>query len=306
MEVDQQQETPVPESNPKDEGNTAAQTQHGPTVVIRSEDKLIKTTSLSAFEAEKNLGKGIRLVVGSPETTTEELDYHCSPSPDKVENLTQEEEETLLRSSSEVSYSPGEGACVVGSTSQEPIRNRSYADVVKTKLAVGIVKPQASPTHTSGSKAEALTLAQAYDSHFHLDRLGAKLGANPFDADSLARKVIEIPPIHKVYVAGGVLVYCDPERYHEIYLDADRKWAIAVGIHPKKTEQLTAENKAKLKLLMNNPRVNALGEVGLITVWISGSPAKGFNSCFNLFQARKSVTLAYQRKCRRPFFCRAL
>ena len=247
MKVDQQQETPVPESYPKDEGNTTAQTQHGPTVIIRSGDKQMKTTSLSAFETEKNLGKGIRLVVGSLETTTEELDYHCSPSPDKVENLTQKEEETLLRSSSEASNGPGEGAGkiksspkqvvgmrtyqevvkegagVVGSSSQQPIGNRSYADVVKTKLAVGIVKPQASPTHTSGSKAEALTLAQAYDSHFHLDRLGTKLGANPFDADSLVRKVTEIPPIHKVGVAGGVLVYCDPERYHEIYLDADRK-----------------------------------------------------------------------------------
>ena len=288
MEVDQQQETPsVPESNPKDEGGTAAQTQRGPTVAILSGDKIMETTSLSAFEVEKNLGKGIRLVIGSPETTTEELDYHCSPSPDKVKNLSQEEEEILLRSSSEASNSPGEGAGkfksspkqlvgmqtyaevvkegagVVKSSSQLPSRNRSYADVVKTKLAVGIVKPQASPTHTSGSKAEALTLAQAYDSHFHLDRLGAKLGVNPSDADSLVRKVTEIPPTHKVNVAGGVLVYCDPERYNEIYLDADRKWAIAVGIHPKKTEQLTAENQAKLKLLLDNPRVNAMGEVGL-------------------------------------------
>ena len=173
----------------------------------------METTSLSAFEVEKILGKGIRLVIGSPETTTEELDCHCSPSPDKVKNLTQEEEEILLRSSSEASNSPGEGAGkfksspkqlvgmrtyaevvkegagVVKSSSRRPSGNRSYADVVKTKLAVGIVKPQASPTHTSGSKAEALTLAQAYDSHFHLDRLGAKLGVNPFDEDSLVRKV---------------------------------------------------------------------------------------------------------------------
>ena len=97
---------------------------------------------------------------------------------------------------------------------------------------------------TSGSQAEALTLAPSRPT------------LNPFDADSLVRKVTEVPPMHTAGVAGGVLVYCDQERYNEIYLDADRKWAIDVGIHPKKAEQLTLENKAKLRLLLENPRVN--------------------------------------------------
>jgi TatD DNase family protein len=113
---------------------------------------------------------------------------------------------------------------------------------------------------------EIVTVDEAFDSHFHLDRTSARIWKT-----SSGRSVEELisygmscksPPSLEVTVPGGVIVYSEPCSYPEIE-PVRKPWGIAVGVHPKHTDELTPERFLRLKDLLDLPYVVALGEVGL-------------------------------------------
>ena len=98
------------------------------------------------------------------------------------------------------------------------------------------------------------------------------MGTSLTDVESMTQRITEIEPNHRVELSGGVLVYCDPEHYGQVYLEADSKWKIAVGVHPKKVDKLSTKKRDLLQALLSNPRVIGLGEVGLDYSRSSPSP----------------------------------
>ena len=69
----------------------------------------------------------------------------------------------------------------------------------------------------------------------------------------------------KISGGGGVTIYSEPSCYpteEELSL-LDPKWKVSIGVHPKKIHELTDERFKDLTRLMGNPRVCALGEIGL-------------------------------------------
>ena len=70
------------------------------------------------------------------------------------------------------------------------------------------------------------------------------------------------PPEISVEIAGGVLVYCDPDTYPLVFPDL-KKWKIAIGLHPKAAPFFNNEQFEVLRENLTDVRVAALGEVGL-------------------------------------------
>ena len=98
------------------------------------------------------------------------------------------------------------------------------------------------------------------DFHFHLDRMEISLeGRGP----GLIHKHCERPTRKEVQLTGGVINYCDPCRFKDIYFPADRNWMVAVGIHPKYAGGVGDPKLDELARLICNPRVCGFGEVGL-------------------------------------------
>ena len=59
------------------------------------------------------------------------------------------------------------------------------------------------------------------------------------------------------------MVFCDPETRLAIPL-MDRRWKIAVGVHPRKVRECSEDYVSNIRTLLNsNPLVKALGEIGL-------------------------------------------
>ena len=101
--------------------------------------------SLQGFSRDIDGGKKFPLVLELPGRNKQELDYHFSPSPDKGDPMTTEEEEALLRSDSQSSK---HGAGETRSSSD----TRSHAEVVMSQSPVGVVKPTSSPKQSSSAR----------------------------------------------------------------------------------------------------------------------------------------------------------
>ena len=69
----------------------------------------------------------------------------------------------------------------------------------------------------------------AFDAHFHLDRLEQRVPAKGLGAITAEPGP---PPAIPVTVIGGVMNYCDPAIFHEVRFPPDKRWKVAVGIHP--------------------------------------------------------------------------
>ncbi|KAH3701148.1 hypothetical protein DPMN_076131 [Dreissena polymorpha] len=76
------------------------------------------------------------------------------------------------------------------------------------------------------------------------------------DADVGTRLQVEVD------VVGGVLIYCDPETYPTSF-PAQAGFGVAVGLHPRRVARFNSELYRRLKHLLRNERVVALGELGL-------------------------------------------
>lgn len=102
-----------------------------------------------------------------------------------------------------------------------------------------------------------------FDSHFHLDRSSKKLLGNlGLDVDVWLSEQMERPPNTVINVVGGVMIFCDPEKYPK-NMPIDDKWKVAIGIHPKKVKNTTADQKDQFVKLIRSRRVAAVGEIGL-------------------------------------------
>ena len=102
------------------------------------------------------------------------------------------------------------------------------------------------------------------DSHFHVDRLIIRLmkrGQSVSIEDAPAVLVGRKPRV-PLTVTGGVKVYCDPETYRGIISNAEG-FKVAIGFHPRHAGKFTDESFSKMRELLRDPGVTALGEVGL-------------------------------------------
>ena len=119
----------------------------------------------------------------------------------------------------------------------------------------------ATPQQAPGATSEAQESAPAvFDSHFHLDRLERRLQARGIHA---IRAEPGGPPHVPVTVVGGILNYCDPERYREIVFPPNRAWKVAVGIHPRHVSRVDDRMLDQLESLICDTRVAAISELGL-------------------------------------------
>ena len=119
---------------------------------------------------------------------------------------------------------------------------------------------KASPRRTGPSKESSPTALWVVDSHAHLDRLERSLGRTGMEC---LTAVTGAKPRIPVQVAGGVINYCDPVRFHSIVVPAQQNWRVAAGIHPKHAREVSEDNVAQLGDILKNPAVVGVSEVGL-------------------------------------------
>ena len=109
------------------------------------------------------------------------------------------------------------------------------------------------------------------DGHFHLDRTIETLyGSFPHHEASLDTLCLKSPPdeTFKVLLDEGVANFCDPQNFDSLTDDflselSERGLWITVGLHPKHSHLGTPDNIARIQLLLDNPKVSGLGEIGL-------------------------------------------
>ena len=80
--------------------------------------------------------------------------------------------------------------------------------------------------------------------------------------DDILREPLVPAPNNPVTLIGGVIVFCDPGTTLSIPL-MDRRWKVAVGLHPKSFNHDEAYLDQVRTLVQSNPLVAALGEIGL-------------------------------------------
>ena len=104
-------------------------------------------------------------------------------------------------------------------------------------------------------------ILDAYDSHFHIDRIGSKLGRQ-LTLNGLLNLSTTPKASQKVSLKGGTLVYCDPATYPRSIVTTDG-WATAIGFHPRHAMDFSDNVYGQIKnLLRQNPGLS-LGEIGL-------------------------------------------
>jgi len=261
---------PETQSDPPSAGSKVSLRDYGEEVVI---------SALGAFSTEGEL----TLTLEPP--SSPELDYGASPQ--KALSPISTRDETILCGSPQLPPRPspkvhtpdldlsaqasGEdrtsrrdpaGTCEalggnvsVKSTSSKPVGKRTFAEVTASKKgsSIGPVRPVMRPKKPSDLK-------EAYDSHFHLDRLSHQLHKGSLVEETIFQHMEKSPKV-PVTLCGGVMVFCDPKGYDHIPRGWDPKWKIAVGVHPKKVKDLSSGRLDQLKKLLS--KSSALGEVGL-------------------------------------------
>ncbi|KAH3722069.1 hypothetical protein DPMN_065019 [Dreissena polymorpha] len=98
------------------------------------------------------------------------------------------------------------------------------------------------------------------DSHFHLDRLCARIGISPVN---FAKTVRRVRPEENVGLDGAVAVWCDPSTYptkRQVSQLRKNKVVSVIGIHPGKVIEVDVE---RLATMLDSYEVVGLGEVGL-------------------------------------------
>lgn len=102
----------------------------------------------------------------------------------------------------------------------------------------------------------------AFDSHFHLDRLAYHLNETWDQTLKAINEPTEVPIGQPVKLVGGVMVFCDPQNYKRLPI-RNTPFAVAVGVHPKHASRFTKDQEGQLEKLLKTRGVRALGEVGL-------------------------------------------
>ncbi|MCG8048540.1 MAG: TatD family hydrolase [Candidatus Thiodiazotropha endolucinida] len=111
-------------------------------------------------------------------------------------------------------------------------------------------------------------LPLAFDSHFHLDRSLQHCGLPRHGSLDDVLADVHVNEGERVQLVGTVAVFCDPVSYPsgQSLLDLPKDMHVAAGIHPRhahRGHRFVEESIQDLSVLLQNPRVKALGEVGL-------------------------------------------
>ncbi|RUS80029.1 hypothetical protein EGW08_012199 [Elysia chlorotica] len=138
-----------------------------------------------------------------------------------------------------------------------------------TSDEVIVIPTEPQPSTTSGHRCVSGSsdiLPDGFDSHFHLDRL-IKSEKHKRTSIKMMVKGKRRHPSIPFNLQGGVACFCDPESYPRIDL-IDKMFDtqgfhLAIGIHPKKVTNVSETLLEQLRSLSKDPRVIAMGEVGL-------------------------------------------
>ena len=104
---------------------------------------------------------------------------------------------------------------------------------------------------------------EAFDSHFHLDRLRKQLSLRR--SLTFQQTLAAMDPVEpRVRVVGAVANYCDRWSFpDDSELAANQEMNVTIGIHPKHASIISEGDIRALRRLLQHPRVSGLGEVGL-------------------------------------------
>jgi hypothetical protein len=210
---------------------------------MRDQEKLVTPDAMSLFQKTGTLSLTLEA------TSSPELNYLDSPSPNKKLAISPREEAALLASPEEPPQQ------------EEPMETEDQAPTL-------LVPPPPTTQEEKKSSPVARVPPQppvqkvnlAFDSHFHLDRLCKELHLE-LREQSIFHLWEDQPPLVPVTLAGGCMIFCDPKGYDRVPRGWDKKWKIGIGVHPKKIRDLTAERMHQLKKIL--PRCQAFGEIGL-------------------------------------------
>ncbi len=112
---------------------------------------------------------------------------------------------------------------------------------------------------------EVEKLSEAFDSHFHLDRLQTALGVGEITLEDIHSR-LHPSDTYEVDVVGAVANFCDPSTYPDATTISHlRKQGvrITVGLHPKHPRRNNAPALQTLSQLIAHPEVVGVGEVGI-------------------------------------------
>ena len=148
----------------------------------------------------------------------------------------------------------------------QPSGKETYAEVVQKAVSTRGQSPKSKPelgTTVRSSTADGRKL-EAFDSHFHLDRLLlAEKKPRGLSVEGAIKLPVGRPPKVEVEVIGGVLNYCDPETLGKRSYPLDPRWRVAVGIHPKKVDLMTPDKWVEFEKEIHSSRIAAISEIGL-------------------------------------------
>ncbi|GFS09890.1 3'-5'-exodeoxyribonuclease [Elysia marginata] len=133
---------------------------------------------------------------------------------------------------------------------------------------VVVIEQEGGAEEVSGGTGQRQSKVEpGFDAHFHLDRMGkrkAKGGKKVTLGQVLGSKGSSRVPVE---LKEGCVVFCDPSSYPS---ERDLKeitdtpgFKVAVGIHPKGAQGVGETVVTQFRKLVENPRVAAVGEVGL-------------------------------------------
>ena len=148
--------------------------------------------------------------------------------------------------------------------------------------------PQPSPA--------SLSVGPAFDAHFHLDRLMGK-EKGKLSVDSIYK--MDVSPRDRIDLKGRCMFFCDPEHYPSAEdlrkIREHPGFWVAVGIHPKHAGKVGDAQVRRLKQLVANPGVAAMGEIGLDFTAGSLAPVpwqeRLFGECLTVAPRDKPIVL---------------
>ena len=148
----------------------------------------------------------------------------------------------------------------------QPSGKETFAEVVQKAVSTRKQSQKSKPelcTTIISSTADGRKL-EAFDSHFHLDRLLlVEKKPKGLAVEGAIKLPVGRPPKVEVEVIGGVLNCCDLETLGKRSYALDPRWRVAVGIHPKKVDLMTPDKWVEFEKEIHSSRVAAISEIGL-------------------------------------------
>ncbi|XP_053391380.1 3'-5' ssDNA/RNA exonuclease TatD-like [Mercenaria mercenaria] len=106
----------------------------------------------------------------------------------------------------------------------------------------------------------------AFDSHFHIDRLGRELRLATYNLRELQGSTQSMDQSNCVHLCGAVANFCDPITYpslEDVNFLKSRGIVTTVGLHPRHAAGVRPATIAKLQEMLQWPEVVGLGEIRL-------------------------------------------